>query len=542
MLLILAANRHIAIVSGRRVHHSPFTSEATIAKHAPSRLSSQLQISSRHQHMATEYQIQIATPVHYKKVRGARTAVWARDSHVTSTMPTPTPYDRTTPPTPAHFHKPLPPTPRQTSSNAPTSLFAVRPHATAPRPAALPREHGLQDDLYYAFTRDAHISSSTPDAQGIANRLNLYCPRPQAQQHQQQRTLPLPNIPVGRRPRTELERLHASGHPGTMATQISNRQLPPLPLKPAKTWANSTFTFEKVGQKKRRPSEIFNINFGFHFSSRRRTSSDSSPNISPRTSISSASGTSLPSKDILDSFKRQRIDSTDSDVAMVFGIDQETLRSSTYPNFQAPVPSPPSSTRCDSGEAHPGHLVDFTSPDYSVSGESEPLQHQQTKTNSDFNLRLDTDAYHAYLASTTQRRKSFPTTSAARRIREEIAMLHKLDNLDTEAKTFNSSLNMNADANTRKRVRRTLENQDIGNKRQSSTPPSAPTTTEEGSVMEGMNGGSEIHRSSSDPSTQAFLAHIRASLSARQTKTKYWSTYPVFTDEAEKGFLDDAPL
>jgi hypothetical protein len=501
--------------------------------------------------MATEYQVQIATPIHYKKIRGARTAMWARDqSHVTSTMPTPTPYDRATPPTPAHFHKPLPPTPRQTSNNAPTSLFAVRPHATAPRPAALPREHGLQDDLYYAFTRDAYISSSTPATQDVAKRLNLYCPRPQAQQHQQQRTLPVPNIPVGRRPRTELERLHASGHPGTMATQVSNRQLPPLPPKPAKTWANTTFTFEKVGQKmKRRPSEIFNINFGFHFSSRRRTDSDSSPNISPRTSISSAPG-SPPSQDVLDSFKSQRIDSTDSDVAMVFGIDQETLRTSTYANFQAPVPSPPTSTRTDSGEAHPGHLVDFTSPEYSA-GKPEPLQHQQTSANSAFNLRLDTDvyhAYHAYLASMTQRRNSFPPANeyTARRICEEIHMLRKLENLNSEAKTFKPNLNMNADVNSRKRAW-TLEHRDFGNKRRSPTPSTysfnrvAPTEVMD---IHG-SGDSAVQRSASDPSTEAFLTHIRASLSARNTMAKNpkcWSTYPVFTDEAEKGFLDDAPL
>jgi hypothetical protein len=231
---------------------------------------------------------------------------------------------------------------------------------------------------------------------------------------------------------------------------------------------------------------------------------------------------------------------------MVFDIDQETLRTTekiTYSNFQAPVlrKSPPTSTRRDSGEAHPGHLVDFTSPDY-YPGESEPLP-QQTKTsaNSAFNLHLDTNAYHTYLASTRHRRNSFPPPSeyAARCIREEIAMLQKLETLDTEAKTYNThfNTNMSKDANTRKRAW-TLEHRDA-NKRRSPTPPTSPTTKGEES-LDGMTG---LKRSSSDPSTEAFLSHIRASLSARKTQQgKCWSTYPVFTDEAEKGFLDDAPL
>jgi hypothetical protein len=55
----------------------------------------------------------------------------------------------------------------------------------------------------------------------------------------------------------------------------------------------------------------------------------------------------------------------------------------------------------------------------------------------------------------------------------------------------------------------------------------------------------ELRRTPSDPSTEAFLTHVRASLEARKRENKTgerWRSYPVFADEVEKGFLDDAPL
>jgi hypothetical protein len=122
--------------------------------------------------MATEYQLQTATPLHYRKFRGSSTAVWARDHAypVTRTMAMPTSYDHLTPPYSAAHNKPLPPTPRQTQkTTAPTSLFAGGPHASSPRPGAGPRE---QDDLYYAtFTPNAYNTSSPPAAQDVSRKL-----------------------------------------------------------------------------------------------------------------------------------------------------------------------------------------------------------------------------------------------------------------------------------------------------------------------------------------------------------------------------------
>jgi hypothetical protein len=517
--------------------------------------------SSKHQHTALGYQIQTATPIHYKKIRGAKAAAWARDqSHIMSTMPTPTAYDQSTPPSPAH-NKPLPPTPRQSFNDAPTSLFAVRPHAVSPRPGAAPREHGLQDDLYYAFTREAYISSSTPAAQDVVKRLNLYCPRPisQTQYQQHQRILPRPNFPSSRRPRTELERLSTRAPSSKMATQISNRQLPSLPPKPlapiakATTWANSTWTFEKTGRKKRRPSEIFNVNFGFGFPSRKKTSSDHTPNISPRTSLYSASGS--PPQEALDSFKRQRIDSTDLDVAMVFGLDKAALAMNVAADDRTPTEplTPPTSTHCGStGEAHPGHLIDFTTPSYTAPAlllpalsphPTSPIE--QTSASSTFNLRLSTNAYHNYLA-TTHRRKSFPAGEwAARHVREEFAMLHRLEKLDSEAKGFVPFSPSHTTSNPSNKKRACASERQDAAKRRSPSPTTSPTVSKERDRKEGKTAGDcVLKRSSSDPSTAAFLTHIRASLSARE-KSKpvhHWQTYPVFADEAEKGFLSDAPL
>jgi hypothetical protein len=414
--------------------------------------------------MATEHNFEIATAIHYYKFQGAKAAVWTRDhaypitSTSTSMMPTTTPYDRATPPFPAHMNKPLPPIPhptyQQTSNNNPTSLFAGCSHAPSPRPAPAPREQE-QDDLYYAFTQDTSLYSSTPASQDIARKLNLYCPRPQ-KQYQPQRTLPLPTIPIGRRPRTEAER---KVFPNTMATQVSSHQLPPLlPLKKPSTWASSPFTFDKPGRKKRRPSEIFNLTFSFTLPSRR---SNTSPDISPRSSLSSASASPPPSL-----LKRARKDSA--------------------------------------GEAHPGQLVTFEKEE-------------------------EKDEYHEFLAgSTMQRRASYPPDTPA------------LYHLPPLSPFFPLSTGLKR-ACTHPPEKRQCPPTALP---VASTPVLATTTR-----MEGL-GGEEtgtcmLQRSTSDPSTEAFLAHIRASRSAREkakTEKQGCGVYTVFSDEVEKGFLDEKPL
>ncbi|CAA9965879.1 hypothetical protein PTMSG1_09238 [Pyrenophora teres f. maculata] len=285
---------------------------------------------------------------------------------------------------------------------------------------------------------------------------------------------------------------------------VATRQLPPTMLPKSKASLKSkpaTWTFPHL-KKKRRGSEIFNINFGFNFSSRRK-SPDYSPHVSPRTSFSFPSAS--PREELEDSFKRQRIDSTSEGMDVVFSTNIFGPHVDTNATVQLP------STHCDTtGEAHPGQPVDFSTPpptlvpDWSVAAPIIP----RGDASSDFKLRLNSDAYHDYLA-TTQRRKSFPSTEwAPKRVRDEVQMIENMDKPKPRANTVVQQ-------------------------------PTTTTPTMEAQPLPPC----DLQRTTSDPCTEAFLTHIRASLEARKTKTgTCWQTYPVFADEFERGFLDDAPL
>ncbi|EOA89674.1 uncharacterized protein SETTUDRAFT_183049 [Exserohilum turcica Et28A] len=271
--------------------------------------------------------------------------------------------------------------------------------------------------------------------------------------------------------------------------EIASRQLAPhhQPITAASSklsFKDTTWTFpKKLKKKRRRPSDLFNINFGFGFSSRRRQSSDDSPHVSPRTSISSPSAS--PRADLMESFKRQRIDSTGSDMHQ---------------------PEDP----------HPGQLVDFSlspaslalhAPPTPAPVPAPPTMLPLPELSTDFNTRPTTDAYDDYLAATTtttHRRNSFPAVdwdNAAATTKE----LLEIDPKDTTTIT-------------------------------TTTVAPLPAQPLEASKC-------ELRRTTSDPSTERFLTHIRASLEARRSKSgRTWQTYPVFADEVEKGFLDDAPL
>jgi hypothetical protein len=133
------------------------------------------------------------------------------------------------------------------------------------------------------------------------------------------------------------------------------------------------------------------------------------------------------------------------------------------------------------------------------------------------------DAYHEYLA-TTQRRKSFPVSDwAARRVRDELQMFSKLDQPHA-AITIEEEIDP---------LDTTSNNNDISAIAPFEHLPAQPLEQTK----------CELRRTTSDPSTERFLTHIRASLEARRSKSgRTWQTYPVFADEVEKGFLDDAPL
>ncbi|KAG9192415.1 hypothetical protein G6011_11149 [Alternaria panax] len=486
--------------------------------------------------MSGGYQIHTATPIRNRKNLGVTSAPRARDhTHaVAGQMFAPTPYDCTTPPWLAQT-SPLPNFPvQQTSTNTlPTSHFAPDPRL--PRPA--PREQCLQDDLFYAFTRDAYLSSETTAAKEVARNFQPYYPPTE----KIKRTLPLPRVtnqgPTNNNlpfftPFTPLPPL-TPAITNAFNMEVTCRPLPsllphPAPMvmasKPASAAPWSFPTLKK--KRRRRASQIFNMNFSFGFGSRRK-SQDNSPDISPRTSISSASGS--PRSETKQSSKRQRIDSRATDAEVMFS-SEKTIRIPDSNNASIVL------SRCDStGEVHPGQLVDFTSKPVPTAPEpivvSVPTH---SSAESEFELRLSSDAYHDYLA-TSQRRKSFPAGEwAARRVRDEFQMLQKLETLENKAedpfKRFRES--------ARKRIC-TVERK---------AKASATTSTNTTSPMPNTDPSGvpcELRRTPSDPSTEAFLIHVRASLEARKRENKSggrWRSYPVFADETEKGFLDDAPL
>jgi hypothetical protein len=471
--------------------------------------------------MSEGYQIHTASPIRYRKNLGVTSAAWARDhTHaITGQMFAPTPYDCTTPPWLTQTKPVLNFPVQQTSTNpSPASHFAPDP-----RPA--PREQRLQDDLFHAFTRDAYLSSKTAAAKGVAHNLQLYCP-PREKIH---RTLPLPRI-IRQQPNNNNLPFFTPFTPLTLPTsnsfrmEVTSRPLPSLLPQPApmasKPISDAPWSFPGLKKKRRRrASQIFNMNFSFSFASRRK-SSERSPEVSPRTSISSESGS--PRSGMEESSKRQRIDSRATDTESL-SVSEKKRTLST------------SDTRCDStGEVHPGQLVDFTSTPVPMAPEPilPPASTHSTPA-SEFELRLSSDAYHDYLA-TTQRRRSFPAGEwAARRVREEFHMLNKLEKLDADIedpfKKFRES------AKRQCTMERTVEPCT-----RDSTNVIKPTP-----ITEASKGPCKLHRTPSDPSTEAFLTHVRASLEARRVGNKTgerWRSYPVFADEVEKGFLDDAPL
>jgi hypothetical protein len=116
-------------------------------------------------------------------------------------------------------------------------------------------------------------------------------------------------------------------------------------------------------------------------------------------------------------------------------------------------------------------------------------------------------------------------------------MLHKLETLETKAedpfKRFRES--------ARKRIC-TVERKA---KSAATTSPDTIAPVPSKDVSSPLNVPCELRRTPSDPSTEAFLIHVRASLEARKRENKTgerWRSYPVFADEVEKGFIDDAPL
>ncbi|KAH7401421.1 hypothetical protein BKA66DRAFT_405625, partial [Pyrenochaeta sp. MPI-SDFR-AT-0127] len=426
-----------------------------------------------------------------------------RNRLVTSIMLRSKAYDRTTPPT----------TPRicnHSQTSRPLPGFQAPRYRIDPRDALpaiwpydhpSPRESRPQDELFYAFTRDAYLSSTTETARQIVNSPGFF--RPRLVDVQTQPSIVAQNTrPKFATPKPERDTLRLM----TSFTPITQRQMPDQlsPTAPSgpqedpepesqSSKAAKTMGLVSKARKKRRPGEMFNVNFSFKAASQRRLS-DHTPPISPRSSFSSGSNSSSTS--IEESLKKQRIDSTSSDAVTGFPFGMPT------PEVSSRGPTTyPSSGLGTAAEAHPGQLVDFASLRHDV---HVPVP----SPSSEFQLRMGTEEYHDYL-SASSRRKSFPTGErATRRVRKEHKILAKLVKADKEANR------------------------------------ASPTTTTTNSTSTSMStrGSGGLRRTISDPCAEAFLAHIRASLEARKSAAARWQDYPVFTDELEKGFLDDEPL
>ncbi|CAO2656398.1 Nn.00g052010.m01.CDS01 [Neocucurbitaria sp. VM-36] len=541
--------------------------------------------------MSSDYHVGTATAIQFQKIDdpvrrpypvGTDCAWWARDfsQRVTSTMPASTPYDRTTPPSTPRF-----------GNNSQVQRFTYPPYPTRPRfdprdacPAVWPRdpspprEYGPQDDLYYAFTRDAYLSSNIASVREVINQRAWYTQRVPSN-HQTEHAQPKTR---GRKPERDIIRLT-----NPLAQENSKQGRNPLAQMAGRLSKEHTLTSGKPGpaakatgwlRKKRRPSKIFNVNFSFSAASRRR-SCDRTPEISPRTSVSSISVTPTPS--IEEPFKRPRIDSSSAETALSVPFGKPTLVTSPKSHelrslpmtpppppppppprhsvFQVPITTPTTKTSpprptliTTEAPPHPGRLVTFTSPSCS---------------SSEYKLRIGgTQAYHEYL-STSLRRKSFPSNDGAanRLVKREMQMLARLDRLDVEAREYCASIVSGAggrggasgadgasgSGGARKRAC-TLERRDRTRRKSASrssvgscsTPVSTTATTPSSTMSTISCSTGKLRRSTSDPCTDAFLAHVRKSVEARKEAASHrggW-TYPVFADEIEKGFLDDAPL
>lgn len=473
----------------------------------------------------------------------------ARDQRITSTMSPPySPYDHTTPPT----------TPRLYAGTTPQSAYCAQTlgYTRSPEAAAVwqhgshkehtvPRGHGPRSALDYNKARDAHFKALHPIAYSVSPFLEAYAasflPKmTQQQQRQQELQLQLPCAMMATEPR-EVFMLEATEHRPKKSKTKSASKTP--------EWLTG------LTQKKRRPSDIFNKNFGFDVASLRGPA-DRTPQISPRTSISHAEPLSFPTSPT-SSVKRQRVDSksaADTTLGFPFGKPTPT-KSMRGRDLGSLAMSPRGSigvaTELDSRpgrwcsmDVHPGTPVSWGSSP-SVSDEEDMAYMSPDMCSASLTLEA--------------RRRSFPSISlpAERKHSNAGAIVDRLAALNTPTNPFDTSesctsTSTSTSSSGRKRTC-TLERRDCASRKTSSesTPSSATSIM---SVQErtastlSMPSVRALKWAKSDPSTEAFLKHIRASLERRRSKDAKEKgkdvvmEYPVFADEHEKGFLDDTPL
>ncbi|KAH9879950.1 hypothetical protein J1614_001974 [Plenodomus biglobosus] len=465
-------------------------------------------------------------------------------------MPPPlSPYDHTTPPmTPKFYAGPTPRLP----FHAQTPGYTRRPEAAAVwqhgphTERTVPCGYEPRDGIDYNIARDAQFNTFEPDPYYISPFFKAYKASCKPKMNTRQHALPRVVIPTEtsemmftRAPR-ELQVFDGTEH---MAKHSKTKSVSKTP-----EWLAS------LTQKKRRPSALFNKNFGFDVASR-RAPSDRTPQISPRTSICQAQLSSPISP--TDSVKRQRVDSTSADMVLGFPFGKATPTKSTRGrdlgspamsprNSIAPATPPPSSRHgtMSSEEVHPGTPVDWGTP-------SLPDEDSSYKSS---------DTYYPPLTPEA-RRRSFPSISlpAERKHSKEVGIIARLAVLDTTTKPFGapeSSSSTTAITTTTSSGRKracTVEFRERTSRKIG--PESSPSSATSSKSMRECERAARtgpcvpgLQRATSDPSTEAFLKHVRASLEKRRTRDAREKgrdvvvDYPVFADEHEKGFLDDAPL
>jgi hypothetical protein len=514
--------------------------------------------------MSWDGQLCTATTIRIRKIKNSSCAAWARDYsqpvEVTSTMPLTPPYDCTTPPTfPSSNNHPQ--TPRSAASGQkrrqdvapryvvrPRDVCRVNPRDGSPAvwqwpkpPKPPPRGFRHGDDLYCTFTMDAYMStysSRTPKAlrpeyPTMHSSMKPSYYQPLDCREEQERSRQMNKVPKYT-PRKD-QRYLWERERDTMSSQNSHAVASTCTSSSghnfrisAKERAAALMT---TWRKTRGSSEVFNQNFCFSKVSLRR-SKNRTPQISPRTSISSACGMQTTTTSTEECLERQRIDSRDLDMGIVFARDTPTPVASTR---RQDLRSPASSSRTtsydrSSGEAHPGQPADFMRFSF-TEPEDDPHQPQSSPL-SEARLGTGAEAYHEYLAR-TQRRKSFPANEpSTRRVHEESTMLAKLEVLDTEAKHFTPT-----DGSKGRKRPCAVDRKD----RTKRTAPPAPVSIRMSS-WSSAPGDPVLRRTSSDPSTEAFLKHVRASVAERKERDRKMMEYLVFADEVERGFLDERPL
>ncbi|KAF2827574.1 hypothetical protein CC86DRAFT_440061 [Ophiobolus disseminans] len=362
----------------------------------------------KHQHHTQKNRIQKpAKSVRCLSPTPSDCAWWTHDprSHVTSTMSNAKPDDHTTPSLTSQTPRPdpvpaKPPTVVELRRTSPVVAYPPTPRL-APREGRKGRKVA-RDDLYY-------LRKSATFPGGVASALSVKATTAAAQ-------------PLARPSDREYPLLRNITPLKLPAIKNPTPVIMPKKEVPAKPQAAAT---KKPKIRRRRPSEVFNMSFSFSAPSRRR-SADRTPQISPRTSISSGSSSPTPTPE-----KRQRVDSSGANMAIFNLLSHKSATHNTDGYNMGSAPRGPAniwgeeSLFCypfvhTSIEAHPGRPVNLS--DVFVPRRDQTPSPPRDPIKSDDKPKPEVDTYHTYLASSQRRNSSpdrdphpFPLSSSRRR-------------------------------------------------------------------------------------------------------------------------------